>query len=480
MTGSRRPAVERLTQGQQALWYLHRLAPDSAAYHVMCAVRVVGERRIDPELLGAAVAAVEARHDLLRSTFGEDEDGPHRVVRPAGLLTLDTVRTDASGEPLRERVRAAGTAPFRLGRESAFRIVLFDAGPEQVLLLAAHHIATDAASQALLLGDVLAAYQGLAEGTGLPWTGPAGDFGLQVAAERRLLADTERMDRLEEFWRTTCRGAAPVLDLPADRPRPARPGHRGGTVAATLDGERLDRLVRAAAAARTTPFVLLSAAFQVLLHRYTGEGEFLVGIPASSRRPRELRSTVGYFVNPMVLRASLDEDTTFWQLTRRTAERLRAAMPNQEYPFPMLPNALGVARDASRSPVFQVTFTLVSAGRLDPLTDLLTDVGGQRVLDHAGLRLAAYDLPQQEGQFDLAVEVLAGSGGMTALFRYSGDLFDRPTVERMSRHYLRLLDALTAEPDRRVAGVRLTDDEERALLLALSAGEPAPAAARAA
>ncbi|MFT9821141.1 condensation domain-containing protein, partial [Lysinibacillus sp. NPDC056185] len=439
MTGTRLP----LTQGQQALWYLHRIAPDSSAYHVMCAVRIVGGRRIGPAVLAGAVAAVEHRHDMLRSTFDEDETGPYRTVHPPGLLEPEIRSTGETGEQLRALVRSAGARPFRLCTDSAFRVVLLDTPDGQVLLVAAHHLATDAVSQAMLLRELLDACGALADGDPLPWDGPATGFEVRVAAEERMLADHQHTDRLAEFWRDTCRDAPLVLDLPADLPRPALPGHRGDTVATPVPDRLAERIRATAAAGRTTPFVVLVAAFQALLHRYTGEPEFIIGCPASGRRERELRETVGYFVNPMVLRASLDDDTTFDVLLHRTAQRLRDAMLHQEYPFPLLPGALGVVRNAARTPVFQTTFTMVATSRLDPVMDLLADPRGQRVLEYAGLSITGYDLPQQEGQFDLAVEVLSGSGGLTVLFRYSTDLFIRPTIDRLSRHYLRLLDAVT-------------------------------------
>ncbi|MEV7232509.1 condensation domain-containing protein [Streptomyces sp. NPDC051020] len=469
MTGTRQP----LSQGQQALWYLHRLAPESSAYHVMCAVRIVGARRIGADVLARAVTAVEHRHDLLRSTFDEDERGPYRCVHPAGRLAPEIRPADETGEQLRALVRAAGDRPFRLGTDSAFRVVLFDGPDAQVLLVAAHHIATDAASQALLLRELLDACGAFDAGDPLPWEGPATGFAVQVAAEERLLADHEETERLAEFWRDSCRGAPLVLDLPADLPRQVLPGQRGDTVAVPVPDRLAERIRATAADGRTTVFVVLAAAFQALLYRYTAEPEFVIGCPASGRRARELRGTVGYFVNPMVLRASLDDETTFDALLRRTQQRLRDAMNHQEYPFPLLPGALGLARNAARTPVFQTTFTMVATSRLDPVMDLLSDPRGQRVLEYAGLSITGYDLPQQEGQFDLAVEVLSGSGGLTVLFRYSTDLFFRPTVDRLSMHYLRLLDAVTTRPERRIGAIRLTGEEERAHLLALSAGAPA-------
>ncbi|MBO2458310.1 condensation domain-containing protein [Actinomadura violacea] len=453
-----------LTLGQQALWHFYRQDPAATPYLVYCALR--GE--FDEDVLARAVRIAGGRHDLVRSTFAEDGEGPYRTIHDSGRPVLEVRDAPGlTGTALRDVVLAAGREPFRLEDDGAFRVVLVQGAVEQVLLVAGHHIATDAISQCLLVRHIIDAYADLAEGRA-PDETRAPSFERQVERERALLAGP-RLAELERYWRQVCEGAAMDLELPVDRPRPRRPAQRGRTHVEPLGAALTSDLKQAAARAGTTQFALLLTAFRLLLHRYTGETDLVIGCPTATRRVPGLRATVGYYVNPLVLRATIAPDDTCAELVLAAHDEIRRAMAHHDYPFPLLPTALGVPRDAARSPVFQITFTMVATGRLDPVADLLA--GGVETLRYRGLRLAAYELDQQEGQFDLAVEVMAGSEGTKVLFRYRDDLYEPETIRRLGRHYVRLLEALPdALPDagaRPAASLPAVDAGECAELLAL-------------
>ncbi|MEV4611346.1 condensation domain-containing protein [Kitasatospora sp. NPDC049258] len=464
------PAGQQVSLGQEALWFLQRLAPASPAYNVAMAVRI--RQAVDDAALRRAAAAVATRHELLRSHFVEQDGRPLRrtVETLPGLLEIREL-PDASEEQLHAAARQAVARPFDLAEPGPVRLLLLRrAERDSVLLLAAHHAVTDGASQVLVLEDLLAAYQAESAGAGEPtWPALARPYQEYVSAERELLGSPRRAE-LADHWRTLCAGAPPALELPTDRPRPARKRFTGASWDFRLPEELARSLRPAAAAAGVTPFVLLFGAFQALLHRWTAQPDFLVGYAVSTRPERTMRNTVGYFVNTLPARADFAErELTFRRLLDRTAVQLRHGLAHRDLPLPLLPAELGLPHDPSRTPVFQSMFSLITATRFQPLLELLAPPDDAKPeLVHHGLRLTGFDLPQQEGQFDLSAEVLQADGAVKVAFKYDTDLFDAATVGRMAGHYRLLLAAAVADPDLVVRRVPLVGPAERETLLALA------------
>ncbi|HVQ91261.1 MAG TPA: condensation domain-containing protein [Mycobacteriales bacterium] len=472
----------QLSVGQEAFWFLYQLAPESPAYNVMAAVRI--HTPLDLPRLRRALAATVRRHDLLRSVFVERDGAPCRLVgAPDTIELLVRDAPGASGYRLPALVRELGLAPFRLS-EGTFRAVLIRCGPaDAVLLLAAHHIATDATSQWLLMHDLLDAYAAGAPGEAGPGgAGPGGagpepwpplvrDYDDYVAAERELLAGP-RGAELERYWLDVCTGAR-AAELPTDRPRPAHPSFAGATCELRLPDELLPRLRCAAAVAGVTPFAYLLGSFQALLYHYTRQPESLIGCPTATRFGRNLRPLVGYLVNTLVLRGSFSRATTFATAVQAAQRQVLGGLSHAGYQHALLARALGLPRAGAGSALLRIVFTMVATDRLDPLLHLLAD-GAERGtgVEYAGLRLALFDVPQLEGQFDLSVEMRQSPNSLTAVFRYSTELFDRATVERLLEHYARFLDAAIDNPAGRVTAVPLVDDAALAELLALGQGAP--------
>lgn len=461
-------ATRPLSVGQEALWFLYRMAPDSSAYNVAAAVRV--HTPPDIGILRKALAATAERHDMLRSTFVEEPTGPRRAVGPAGAskLTVHDVGAVPDDE-LHAYVRSLSTSPFDLAR-AAFRADLVRRGDtDAVLLLTAHHIATDAYSQGIVLRDLLDAY-----GAGGAVTREPVEvtWDHHVAAEVAVL-ESSRRDELEAYWRHVCTGVPRVLELPADRPRPARQTFEGDTYELRLPEEFTAGLRAAAFGAGVTPFVLLMAVFQSTLHRWTGQDDFLVGWPTTTRSGRRTRDAVGYFVNSLALRAHFEPSTTFADLFRSLDEQIRNGVSHVGYPFALLPKAIGLPHDPSRPPITQVAATMVTTNRLDPLADLLAagEAAG-RELVAGGLRVSAFDVPQQEGQCDLSVEFLQSTASLRISFRYHTRLFERSAVERFARHFHRYAEAAVDSVDARVAAVSTVTADEWSHLLALGSGTP--------
>ncbi|GAA3735287.1 hypothetical protein GCM10022225_17350 [Plantactinospora mayteni] len=471
-----------LSVGQEALWFLHQLAPESPAYNIALAVRV--RTALDGAALARAVDALVARHPVLGAAFAEVDGVPRQFLPPAApvagagttasrWLEIRDVpgRTD---EALLGLARSVGEVPFRLGAADVFRVVLLRrSADDAALVLVTHHIISDAMSQWLLLRDLLAGYRGIAAGAEPDWAPLTASFLDHVEAERVLL-DSPRRDRLERYWRDRCTGVAAGA-IPVDRPRPERQTFDGATQHWRLPDELAARVRAAATAARVTPFAFMLGVFQATLFRYGGQDDFAVGCPVATRHGRGLRDVVGYLVNTLVLRSSFAPGATFADAVAAAHRELLSGLAHAGYPFPLLDRMLGGARGTSRSPLFRIAFTMVAADRLDPPLPLLPEgavVGPE--ISYAGLRLAAFDVPQMEGQFDLNVELRQAEDSLTGVFRYNTDLFDGATIERLTGHYRRLLEAATADPTRRIDRVSLVDSAQLEQLLALGTGGVSP------
>ncbi|MEU1513053.1 condensation domain-containing protein [Streptomyces sp. NPDC005811] len=432
-----------LSAGQEAMWFLHRLAPDSAAYNVLAAVRV--RTAVDRAALRRAVLALAGRHEPLRSVFVERGGTALRRHLPDGAVPFEVRELgDVPDERLFALARAAGAAPFDLSEAWPFRVTLLCRAPEDaVLVLAAHHIVTDATSQWLMLRDLLDAYAGR-DLAPLP-----GSYGEEVERERRS-AGTPQRESAERYWAEVQDGAAPATLTP-DRPRPTGLTLRGATLTRPLPADTARRLAEAAGAAGVTPFAVLLGAFQSAVRRATGLDDFVIGCPASTRVGGRAAELVGYLVNSLPLRAAFTPDTT---LTGAVAAAHRGLM-----------EGLRRLRHPVRTPLFRLAVTLVAVDRL-PVPGLL-EPGG---CGYARLRLELLDLPHMEGQFDLNVELRHGADALTLVLRYASDLYDLSTVERFADIYVRMIETAIEAPDTAVSDVPLVDRDQLSELLDLGAG----------
>ena len=453
-----------LTYGQRALWFLHQLAPESPAYNIASAVRLAAD--LDAEALRRAFVALASRHAALRTTISTARGQPTQRVHPHA--SLDLAAHDASGwseAELRERLDAAALRPFDLERGPLLRIELFGRGArEHVLLLVIHHLVADFWSLAVLLRELLAIYQAERAGTPAQLPPPQIEYAEFVRRQSALLASPEG-ERLWSYWRGQLSGAPPSIELPTDRPRPPVQTYRGGARALRL-GAELSQAVRDLGQAHgATLYMTLLAAFQVLLLRYTGQDDMLIGSPTAGRTSADTADLVGYCVNPLVLRAQLAGDPTFAEVLRQARSTALAAFEHQQFPFALLAERLDTIRDTSRSPLFQVMFTLQQAphaGELD-IAPLALGLEGARVA--AGeLVLESVELARA-AQFDLTLMVAADGAELTAVMQYNADLFDGDTIARMLEHYQVLLAGAAADATRPIGLLPLLGAAERRRVL---------------
>ncbi|MFD0399595.1 amino acid adenylation domain-containing protein [Kitasatospora sp. NPDC127121] len=441
-----------LTHNQQALWFLRQLHPDGFAYNIGGAVEVRAE--LDPELVFAAFRALVARHPGLRAAFTAEEGRPVQRIRPEAVA--DTGLFDVEGRPWEEihaLIVAEYRRPYDLANDPLVRLRLFRRGPDRwVLMKAVHHIVSDAISTFTFIEELFEVYEALRQGRTPELPAVAARYLDFLNHQNRFLAGPDAR-RMLDYWRGHLPAEMPVLALPTDRPRPAVQTHNGASAFFRLDADLTARVHELARAHHATPFMVLLSAYYLLLHRWSGQQDIVVGSPVTGRTQEEFASVYGYFVNPLPLHVSLAGEPTVAELLARVRESVLGGLDNQEYPFPLLVEQLGLQHDPSRSAVFQAMFILLTH---------------KVAVERFGYRLEYIELPEEEGQFDMTLSAYEdrGDGCFHCVFKYNSDLFDAATVERLAAHYRNLLDAMTsAGTDRPVGRLRMLDEAERRRIL---------------
>jgi amino acid adenylation domain-containing protein len=460
-----------LSYAQQRLWFLDRLQPGLAVYNLPVVLRVEGP--LAAGALEASLAEIVRRHAALRTTFAVDPASgePVQVIAEPARPSLAKVDVSALPAPLRrpetERLLAAEQRrPFDLDRGPLLRSLLITVTPEEhQLALTMHHIVADGWSIGLLLKELQVLYGAACESRPSPLPELPAQYADFAIWQRRWLAEGELESQLE-WWRQHLAGSPPTLALPTDRPRPLLQSQRGAGETLTLDAELAAVVERLGHRQGTTQFMTLLAAFEALLHRYTGEEDLWVGTPVAGRSRAELENLIGIFVNTLVLRTEVGSGASFTELLGRVRETALGAYAHPDVPFEKLVEELAPARDMSRNPLFDVAFS--SQDDWTPAAELAPEV-------------SLFRLPAETGtaKFDLSMGFWKSADGTISLgAEYSLDLFEAATVRRMLGHFVVLLAAAAARPETRLEDLPLLTAEEREQLRAAwNGGDPVPSSA---
>jgi len=443
-----------LSFAQQRLWFIHQLNPASAAYNMRHAVRLLGQ--LDANTLERALVEIVKRHEILRTTFAVYEGEPVQVISesmPVYLRKLDFSHLPETEreEETRKFTLAEVRRPFDLTAGPLMRPVLIRLrDDEHVLLLVLHHIVSDGWSTAILAEELGVCYDALVHNkqSSLP------ELSIQYADfaywQRKCLQG-ETLKGLLTYWRNHLAGELPVLDLPTDRPRIAVQSLRGERQHKLLPPVLLESLKSLSKRESVTLFMTLLAAFEILLYRYTGQEELIVGTPIANRNQVETERLIGFFINTLALRTRLSPRSGFRELLRHVREVALGAYAHQDLPFEKLVEELQPQRNLGRMPLFQVMF-------------MLQNVPAPRI-EHAGLRLNPMEVYSGATEFDLVLNTMETEAGLLASITYNSDLFDAATIERMLNHYQVLLEGVVAEPNQLLGLLPIMTQAERRQLL---------------
>ncbi len=444
-----------LSFGQQRLWFIDQLEPDNPVYNMPISVRLTGALQLSA--LQQSLNEVIRRHESLRTSFATVDGQPVQVIEPALELAIEVVDLSSMSEPLREveaqRLSAAeALLPFDLTTGPLLRATLLRlAAEEHMLLLTMHHIVSDGWSLGVLVREVGALYQAFTEGLASPLPELTIQYADYVLWQREHLRG-ERLEEQLSYWREQLRGAPAVLGLPTDRVRPAVKSYRGARERLELSGELSGALKAVSREQGVTLFMMLLAAFKVMLWRYAGQEEVVVGTPIANRRQSELEELIGFFVNTLALRTSIEGNESFTNLLKRVREVCLGAYQHQDVPFEMVVEELAVERALSHTPIFQVMFVFQNA----PESELLLE----------DVEISILEVESGTAKFDLLMTIQEEQdGGLRAVLEYDRDLYERETAERMLGHYQRILEGIVQRAEVRVGELPLLGEPERRQLL---------------
>jgi amino acid adenylation domain-containing protein len=436
------PSIPRVARGeglplsyaQSRLYFLWRLDPASAAYNCPMTLRLNGA--LDQSALERALTGLVARHEALRTTFAEGPDGPVQHIQPPEFPTFEYLET--SRDEAEALLARAAAVPFDLEQERPFRAHLVRiAADEHLLQLNIHHIATDGWSSGVILRDLAALYAGEAVDA------PALDYADYAQWQRTALGGPE-LDRLLGYWTDMLAGAPPVIELPTDRPRPASPTRPGGNRALRVPAALAERLKAVGQGQGASLYMVLLAAFGVLLHRLGRAEDVVIGAPVANRTRPEFEKMVGFFVNTLPLRLRFVGNPGFDTLLAQVRETVVQGLAHQALPTEKLVEALAPARTLSHTPLFQVLFSLQNSHLGD--------------LAMPGLNVSPAESYSGTAKLDLNLELTETAEGLEGTLEFDRDLFDSETIDAFVLAYGRLLEGIAEAPGRAIGALALTSE----------------------
>ena len=443
-----------LSYAQQRLWFLDQFQPNSAFYNMPIALRLVGS--LDVTALEQSLQTIIERHEALRTNFPAIKGQPTQIIQPAKNWTISVVdlqhlATTEQEMSCQQFLNNQAIQPFDLATEPLIRLTLVTlSATEHILLICMHHIVSDGWSMDVFVQELATLYDAYTQGKPSPLT-PLPIQYADFALWQRQWLQGEVLETQLAYWQKQLANAATFLPLPTDKPRPAVQTFVGAHQEFSLSPELTQKLTKLSQEQGVTLFMTLLAAFDVLLYRYTGVADILVGTPIANRNRSDIEGLIGFFVNTLVLRADLSENPSFKELLAQVRDVALGAYAYQDLPFEMLVEALQPQRSLSHTPLFQVLFALQT-----PLSTLeLTD-----------LTVSPFWVTTPVAKCDLALAMENTATGLVGVWQYNTDLFNPETIDRMIGHFVTLLEAIVENPQKSIAQLPLlTEFEQKQLLI---------------
>jgi len=449
-----RPERLPLSFPQQRLWFINQLRGSSTEYNIPEAMRLRGA--LDVLALERAINTVIERHESLRTVFHEIEGEPYQVVLPRLRIDLPVVNVSPHGSETRQAtidaaVRAEWSEPFDLRNGPLIRMRLLRlASDDHILLRTCHHIVSDGWSMAILNRELTALYEAYTAARSNPLPAVTLQYADFALWQRAWMRDVTLAHGIE-YWKTQLAGIPERLELPAAAARPPLQTYAARACVLSLSAARLDAIRRWSNARQATPYMTLLACFAAVLERYTGQDDLVIGSPIANRQDARLEGLIGFFVNTLAVRIRMRRNLTFSGLLDEVRTTMLDAYQHQDIPFERLVEELAPNRSLDTTPVFQVVFALQNA-----------PMSLQRL---KGLEIAPVWSDEFRVRFDLELHGFENEGGLELVWLYNRDLFEGWQIERMSRHYLALLEAALANPDAPLHRLAMLDEAERRDLL---------------
>jgi amino acid adenylation domain-containing protein len=452
--------THNLSYGQRALWFLQQTMPESSAYNLAFVVRI--HSVIDIPALKNAFQALMDRHAILRTRYTVSDGQPVQNVH--GFMPLQFEETNASAwseEVLSNHVLQLHKRAFDLDHGQSMRVDLLSRSEtDHVLLMGIHHIACDGWSVWILLNELKELYKAGANGQPLSLPSPKKQYHDFAVLEKSLLSGTSGK-ALADFWHKQLAGELPVLKLPYDRSRPKVQKFAGGSRDFHLDHALTQKIKDLAHSAEATVFMLLLTTYFLLLHRYSGQDDIIVGTPTFGRNRSEFASTIGCFINQVPIRAALSGDPPFRDLLAQIRKTTVEALSHQDYPFHLMAEKYWHNPDRGIPPLCQVEFILQKPQQSDDLLRLIGSEQTDKTIDFGGLELSNFPMAQQEGQLDLTLEMIETGGELLGSLKYNSDLFDDATALKMVGHFENLLKSIVDNPDSKISRLPILTPAER-------------------
>jgi natural product biosynthesis luciferase-like monooxygenase protein/amino acid adenylation domain-containing protein len=438
---------------QERLWMLSQMEPGDPAYHISGAVRFKGNLNL--VALQASLNEVVRRQETLRTTFREVNGQIAQIIAPSGAIDLEVVVAENPHGPDGEAEFHAWLAgimrkPFDLAGGPLLRAVLWKRAPENyTLVLVIHHIISDGWSLMVLIREVTELYGALVNGVAPNLPNLSIQYADYTVWQRKVLAE-EKLQPALSYWKTKLDGL-PVLDLPTDYYRPPNQQHRGGRQRLQLAPELSAALIEFSQRERTTLFMILLAGFKVLLHRYTGNHDVVVGTAVAGRKRPELEPLIGCFLNTLVLRTEIPENASFRQVLRQVREMALDAYSHEDTPFERVLEAVNPQRTLSRTPLFEVFVNMLALP--EPLA-----------VELPGVKAEIVELPEESSKFDITLYIYLNQGKIDLSLVYNADLFVPARMAEMVRQFEYLLEQIVRSPEQHISHFSLVSPQARTVL----------------
>ncbi|MFB2896610.1 amino acid adenylation domain-containing protein [Aerosakkonemataceae cyanobacterium BLCC-F50] len=453
-----------LSYNQQALWFIYQMVPENVAYNIFTTIKI--NSHINIHVFINVWNKIVERYPILRTTYTTQEDKPVQQVNDIHKFKVKVIEAcDWSEDELKEKIFAQTDRPFNLEKDSVLRIHLFTrSAKEHILLLTMHHIAGDMRTVDLLLCEFQTAY--IREINGLPVSSNKPDkYYTDFVNWQIEMLSGARGEKLWQYWQKQLAGELPILNLLTDKPRPVVKTYQGEGHILHLDQDLIQQLNNLALVSGTSFYQVLLAAFYVIIYRYTEQKDILIGTPMRGRSGREFKEVIGYFVNRVVLRTTIQENATFQEFLTQVTKTVKEAQKHQHYPFSVLAEKLQQQRDASRPPLCQIGFTWQVGFNWHSQTGV-ESIEDLSVLREPPLEMKPYLFKHQRGaDLDLNLMVMEADGIFQICWQYNIDLFEATTIARMSGHFVTLLEAIVNNPQQPISQLPLLTQTEAQQLL---------------